>query len=184
MKRDWLLYLVIFSLALNLGIIGTLIYWRSQWKGEVVSREGPPPLHLRDLWGQLHLEPEQRQTLRRCLADHHRQLAGLRRQLAQKRQELLELIKQPSPEWVLLQGKIREIAATQGQLEEELVRLVFEVQKNLTPEQRAEFVRVLEQRVHKGLRKGRWGAHFDDFPREPGGGGRRACPPPGPGGDP
>ena len=28
MKRNWLLYLVIFSLALNLGTIGALVYFR------------------------------------------------------------------------------------------------------------------------------------------------------------
>ena len=30
MKRDWLIYLVMFSLALNLGTIGTIVYLRSQ----------------------------------------------------------------------------------------------------------------------------------------------------------
>ena len=37
MKRDWLLYLVIFSLALNVGTISTFAYLR--WK----DRQWAPP---------------------------------------------------------------------------------------------------------------------------------------------
>ena len=37
MKRNWLLYLVMFSLALNLGTIGALVYFRYQ------PPPGPPP---------------------------------------------------------------------------------------------------------------------------------------------
>lgn len=43
MRRDWLLYLVIFSLALNLGTIGTFayLYWRGQ--PGPLPRPGRPP---------------------------------------------------------------------------------------------------------------------------------------------
>lgn len=63
MKRDWLLYLVIFSLALNVGTIGTFAYLR--WKDR---QWAPPPPHsapmpFRKLMGKLQLDRQQRRVL-------------------------------------------------------------------------------------------------------------------------
>ncbi len=41
MKRDWLIYLVMFSLALNLGTIGTIVYLRYQDQQKLAA--GPAP---------------------------------------------------------------------------------------------------------------------------------------------
>ncbi len=148
MKRDWLLYLVIFSLALNLGTIGTLAYWRLQeqptfWRTE----PPPPPTPWRELWNSLGLSPSQRRALRSCLPEHHRQVRTLRLAMAQKRQELFALIKQEPENWAAVQGKIGEIKEVQGRLEEELVGLLLKIKKQLTPEQKAAFLGLLEKKL-------------------------------------
>ena len=41
-KRDWLIYLVMFSLALNLGTIGTIVYLRYQDHQKLAAGPAPP----------------------------------------------------------------------------------------------------------------------------------------------
>lgn len=147
MKRNWLLYLVIFSLALNFGTIGTLVYLRYQDQRPGVQPESPPPLPLRELWGALNMDADQRQGLRGLLPEHRRRVMEARGQLAQKRQELFDLVKEESPAWSAIQAKVQEISALQGGVEEEVVRFLLEFKKHLKPEQHAAFVDLVQQRL-------------------------------------
>jgi len=147
MKRDWLLYLVIFSLALNLGSIGTFAYLRFQDRRDAAPTKEPLPRHPREFWGRLNLDGGQLQTLRSLMPEHRRRLGDLRLELAQKRQELLALMKKEDAPWPEIQGKIREISQLQGRLEEEVVRHLLQFQKHLRPEQRTAFLAFVEQRL-------------------------------------
>ncbi len=147
MKRNWLLYLVIFSLALNLGTIGTLIYLRYHDQQQAVSREAPPPMPMRELWGTLKMDAEQRQALRRLFPEHRRRVGEVRRDLAQKRQELFDLIRSDSSQWNAIQAKVREISNLQGNLEEEMARFLLEFKKNLKPGQEEAFLNLMQTRM-------------------------------------
>jgi Spy/CpxP family protein refolding chaperone len=147
LKRDWLLYLVIFSLALNLGTIGTFAYLRYQDQQRLVVGHPPPPPPLRSLWRDLKLDESQRQTLRRQAPEHHRRVRALRRELAQKRQELFDLIRVESTPWSAIQAKIQEISTLQGSLEEEMARFMLELKKILTPAQRTAFLNLVQTRL-------------------------------------
>jgi Spy/CpxP family protein refolding chaperone len=147
MKRNWLLYLVIFSLALNFGTIGAFAYWRYQDRQAAMGKEVPGPMGLRDLWLALKLDKEQRQTLRRVAPEHRRQVGQLRQEMMGKRQELFDLLKGEKPDWSAIQAKIREISAQQGRLEEEVVRFLLECKKHLKPEQQAAFISLVERRL-------------------------------------
>jgi Spy/CpxP family protein refolding chaperone len=150
-KRNVLLYLVIFSLALNLGTIGTLVYLRYQDQGQRFSREIPPPLHMRALWGDLKLDPSQRQALHALFPEHRGKVMEIRGELAQKRQELFNLLSDESPDLPAVQAKVREISVLQGKLEEELVRFLLEFKKHLKPEQSAAFLGLVQTRLDKTL---------------------------------
>jgi Spy/CpxP family protein refolding chaperone len=148
MKRDWLLYLVIFSLALNVGTIGTFAYLH--WRGQ----PGPPPppesapMPFRQLMRDLDLDPQQRQTIRAMAPEHWRKVKGLEQQLLLERQDLFALIKQDNlPDWPPVQAKIREIGGLQVQLEEEKIHHLLDIQKNLRPEQRHMLITQLEKRL-------------------------------------
>lgn len=147
MKRNWLLYLVIFSLALNLGTIGAFAYLRYQDRQTVSGQEAPGPMGLRDLRLALNLDKEQRQTLRRLAPEHRHRVGQLRREMTAKRQELFELLKGEAPDWSAIQGKIREISVKQGVLEEEVVQFLLECKKHLKPEQHAAFISLVERRL-------------------------------------
>lgn len=147
MRRDWLLYLVIFSLALNLGTIGTFAYLRQQDQEQAAGKVAPPPGPFREMWSNLNLEPGQRQTLHGLLPEHRRRVTALRGELAQKRQELFDLIRAEATPWETIRGKVHEISALQGQLEEEMARFLLEFKKDLKPEQQAAFVDQVQQRL-------------------------------------
>lgn len=151
MRRNWLLYLVFFSLALNLGTIGTLVYLRYQDQGQRLSREMPPPLPLRELWQTLKLDEEQRRALHSLAPEHRAKVGAIRRELFQKRQEFFEVLKGEEPDPAVIQAKIGEISVLQGKLEEELVRFLLAFRKNLKPEQNIAFLNLVQTRLDKSL---------------------------------
>lgn len=150
MKRDWLIYLVIFSLALNLGTIGTIVYLRYQDNRAQIAGPASPPLPMRSLWRELKLDDSQRQALRRLFPEHHQKVKAVRQELAQKRQELFDLIKGDSTPWSAIQAKVQEISALQAGLEEEMARFMLEFKKNLNPEQHAAFLNLVQTRLGCG----------------------------------
>jgi Spy/CpxP family protein refolding chaperone len=163
-KRNWLLYLVIFALALNLGTIGTFAYLRHQDQQPAISEALPPP-PVRPIWRELNLDASQRQTLRGLFPEHHQRVRALRQQLGQKRQELFILIRDNSTSWSAIRAKVQEINALQGSLEIEMARFMLEFKKNLKPAQQATFLNMVQTRLGCGPPRGGCG------PRGPGGGG-------------
>jgi Spy/CpxP family protein refolding chaperone len=149
-KRDWLIYVVMFSLALNLGTIGTIVYLRHQDQQQLAAGPAPPPLLLKSLWRELKLDESQRQPLRRLFPEHHQKVKAIRQELAQRRQELFDLIKAESTPWSAIQGKVQEVSALQGSLEEEMARFMLEFKKNLNPEQHAAFLNLVQTRLGCG----------------------------------
>jgi Spy/CpxP family protein refolding chaperone len=137
---------VMFSLALNLGTIGTIVYLRSQDHQKLAA--GPAP--LKSLWRELKLDESQRQTLGRLFPEHHQKVKAARQELTQKRQELFDLMKAESTPWSAIQAKVQEISALQGSLEEEMARFMLEFKKNLNPEQHAAFLNLVQTRLGCG----------------------------------
>jgi Spy/CpxP family protein refolding chaperone len=99
------------------------------------------------LWRELNLDDSQRQVLRRLFPEHHQQVKAVRQELGQKRQELIELMKNDATPWSAIQAKIREISALQGSLEEEMTRFMLAVKKNLNPQQQAALLNLLQIRM-------------------------------------
>lgn len=159
MKRNWLLYLVIFSLALNFGTIGTFAYLRYQDQKQRLTWEMPPPLPLRELWQTLKLDEAQRQALHGLAPEHRAKVVTMRRKLFQKRLELFDLLKGEAPDQAAIRAKIGEISDLQGKLEEELVRFLLAVRKNLKPEQNAAFLDLVRSRLDRAMGRhgGPWG---------------------------
>jgi Spy/CpxP family protein refolding chaperone len=139
-KRDWLIYLVIFSVALNLGTIGTFAYLRHQDQQQRVTAQSTPPLPLRSLWRELNLDNSQRQALHGLFPEHRRKVDEIKQELAQKRQELFNLIQNDATPMSAIQTKVKEISVLQGSLEEEMVRFMLAFRKTLNPQQQTAFL--------------------------------------------
>ena len=159
MKRNLWICLLVFSLALNLGGLAAFAYLRYQDRASV--REPTQLQPFREMWGPLNLEPGQKQALGSLLPEHRRRVRALRAELAQKRFELFDMIKEGAAAWPAMQEKVREVSALQGNLEEEVLRFSLAFQEHLKPEQRAAFISFLERRLpdaqgNKDRRSPRW----------------------------
>jgi Spy/CpxP family protein refolding chaperone len=146
-KCSWLFYLLIFSLALNLASFGALAYLRRQEVNGAGRRQAGPRLMVQELCRSLPLKPEQCQQFQGLMPEHQQRRQDFRMGLARKQQELWELVKQDSPSWPEVQGRIKAINLLQRNLEEEAVRFCLEIQKHLQPEQRAVYLELLERQL-------------------------------------
>jgi len=144
MKRNWLLYLVIFSLALNLGTIGALVYGR--WSHPPTPPDRPGLGFLR-LLHSLNLDEQQRGLLEQHFPGHRQQLTALRRQIAVERQKLVELLNQAHPQEAEVAAQITVINNLQNALEQEMARFLLTVKENLRPDQQE----VLMEQVRRRL---------------------------------
>ncbi|MDD3580461.1 MAG: periplasmic heavy metal sensor [Desulfobacca sp.] len=147
MKRNWLVYLVIFSLALNLGTIGVMAYLHYQYRAEEITPMKPPPPSLGQVFRELNLDRNQKQTLGQLFPEHRREVEKLRRELAQKRLNLFEMLRvsEPSPE--MIAAKIKEINTIQCNLENEQARFLLALKTSLRPEQQEKLLAVIGQRL-------------------------------------
>lgn len=114
MKRNFWICLLVFSLALNLGGLAVFGYLRLQGHGEAMTRQGPLPPPPQEIWRTLNLETEQRRVLESLLPEHRRRVRDLRAELAQKRLELFDLLKEGAAAWPGIQEKVKEVSALQG----------------------------------------------------------------------
>jgi len=146
MKRNWLFFTLICSVGLNLGIIASFACWRYG------SQPGLPasPLPFREMTHSLSLRPEQSQVIRSLLPEHQKRIADLRLGLAQRRQELLEILKAGEPSGSAAYDKIREISGLQEKLEKEMVRFFLGLRNSLKPEQKIIFMKFMEHHLLAG----------------------------------
>ena len=112
-----------------------------------MTGQGPLPPPPQEIWGTLNLETEQRRVLESLLPEHRRRVRDLRAELAQKRFELFEMLKEGTAAWPAIQEKVKEVSALQGKLEEEVLRFSLAFQEHLKPEQRAAFITFVERRM-------------------------------------
>jgi Spy/CpxP family protein refolding chaperone len=148
MKKNWLTYLVIFSLALNVGILGALVYFRLQPPPDpLLLHEGRPPEGFKGLLHSLNLDPEQQQLLKQNFPTHRQQIKELRQQLHQQRQKLYEFIDQARPDESEIAAQITVINNLQNALEQEMVRFLLQIKQNLRPEQQEMLLQRVGQRL-------------------------------------
>jgi Spy/CpxP family protein refolding chaperone len=99
--------------------------------------------------------------LESLLPENRRRVRDLRAELAQRRFELFEMLKEGAAAWPGIKEKVKEVSALQGKLEEEVLRFSLDFQEHLKPEQRAAFITFVERRMPdvqggKGRRSPRW----------------------------
>ena len=148
MRRDWLLYLVIFTLALNLGTIGTLayLYWRGQPGPPPPPGAAPVPFH--HLMKELGLDSQQRQALW-AMAPEHWQKVGCLKQI------LCSIARNCAPSssrrrlpsgrrWRPGSGKS---AGSRRNWKRRRCTICWNREKNLQPDQRQVLISQLEKRL-------------------------------------
>lgn len=139
---------VVLSLALNVGTVGTFIFL-------AVSKAkayGPPD----GLGEKLGLTPEQKEKFKENREDMKERAEPIRRELDEKRSEVIDLLKEPEPDTARRDELFEEIAGLQVQLEILVFEHMHETVQELTPGQREVFFEQLEHEFHPG---GGFGMH-------------------------
>ena len=145
MRQKWLLYGLLFSVAINVAAVGTLVYY---WVGP----HGRPPAgphrpHRGGFEQALGLSPEQKVKLDSLRAKYFRSLRPLRRQLHEERRALTDLMEEATVDSAALKKHVERIADLQAKMELLTVQHVREMSSVMTPEQREEFHRLLRERM-------------------------------------
>ncbi|MGQ9920903.1 MAG: Spy/CpxP family protein refolding chaperone [Desulfobacca sp.] len=146
MKRNWLLYLVIFSLALNIGTIGVLVYGRWQHPPTTSPPDRPGHGFLR-LLHSLQLDSQQQELLKQIYPGHRQQINALRQQIALERQRLIEIFSESAPPVGEIANQITVINNLQNALEQELARFLVEFKQCLRPEQQELLLQQVRRRL-------------------------------------
>jgi hypothetical protein len=121
-KPSWLPFLLMFSLALNLGSFGTLAYRGLSPESEALRPPPGPSLTLKELCRALALKAAQCRQFQHMISEH--QQSRRLSELAGKRAEIHALLKQEDSYSPEIQDRIRIISIRQGELEEEEVSLL------------------------------------------------------------
>lgn len=157
MSRQWLKYLLIFSLSINVGGVATFLYSRFQnWQPPISNQEAPSPA-LKELVTLLNLDPEQREMFQKIFSTHRQNMQVWHREIELKRQELLTLLKDGNSSWPDFQAKLEELRDLQFKAEEASLRFFLELRQDLKPDQREACNNFMECRLLKGKGdKGEW----------------------------
>jgi Spy/CpxP family protein refolding chaperone len=162
MKRNWLIYILVCSMGLNMGIIASFAYRHYGGQPGLDRKHPSSPLPFRELTRSLNLGPEQRQIIRGLLPEHQQRIGELRLGLAQSRQELFGILQEGAPSWPAVKDKTRKISELQGELEAEMVQFCLKFRKHLQPEQKIVFMKFMEHRWLAG--RGGKGRTFSNSP--------------------
>ena len=146
MRAKWLMLALVFSVVVNLVAVGTVgFHW---WK---VRSAGPPfppspgPM-LKPLHRHLSLEPDQMKELEAQRRRIGEEIRDIQRDLFQDRARLMQLLRSPDPDSMEVESILQEIASSQIALERKVIHSILRMKQVLTPEQREELLRMLEQR--------------------------------------
>ena len=145
MKSKILMIVLLVSLAANLSIAATVGYhfWKAAPKTEVAPCfQGPSDQHLYQLLG---LSEQQLSQIKPMAHAFHAKLKQLSADVADQRNQLMGLVKQDEPDLDRIKAVQNELAAFQGQIQDEVVAHILQIKQILNPQQKARFFQLLGQ---------------------------------------
>jgi uncharacterized membrane protein len=146
MKERALIYLVVVLVVINVAALGTIIYQRVAgpfWKPDRIHDLMAAP----DMPGGFRLSPDQRQALRESRRCVDSLMTPIHSEIGKRRQELLSEMDNVQPDTIRINQLVTEIGALQVQIEKTLIYRLIEDSKTFSPEQRAVFLRMINQRA-------------------------------------
>lgn len=157
MKLKILIGILVVLILINLGTIGTYLYYQVlRAPEEMVSpgRMGPPPEISR--W--LHdLNEEQKSEIREMQQALRVEIGPLVEQVRQLRKDTFGLLMQDSIPWARVEANLLQISQLHFQIEKLTLKSLISMRDKLPPEQRGKFIRfIAESSDWNRLRWGRY----------------------------
>jgi Spy/CpxP family protein refolding chaperone len=158
MKNRWIMIALVFSVAVNVAVIGTLIYyWSHQHKDEFTPpnfRDMQPPKF------DFGLDQEQREQMHLAMQEHRQCIKEIIDSLRIHRHAIMELLLSGEQDQTVIDKAIEKTVPYQIELERATVRHLLAMRPILGNEQWQRLVQAIEFRMpHDGMRR------FMDRPR-------------------
>lgn len=147
MKRKLLILGLIFSVSINVGILGNIGYrWLKKSGEERHQREGThSPMGF--LGKELSLsqsKAREMESLRKALEP---KMEEIREELREKRVQLVNLLMESEPDLEKINIQINKIESLQTELQKHVVDLLLQEKKMLSPEKQKKFFSIILKRL-------------------------------------
>jgi Spy/CpxP family protein refolding chaperone len=136
MTRRTLAILLVISVGINVGIIGTLAYNYFKFKKGV--GRGPEGLS-RWFEERFDLSPEQAKEVDDIISSDREEMDDLRSKIDAKMEELAALLDEDDPDRQAIEDVISDLSSLRYEIEKSVVENMLEIRGVLTPEQVEEF---------------------------------------------
>jgi Spy/CpxP family protein refolding chaperone len=144
MKRKLIILGILLLIAINISALATVGYrWKCGYGGKACGRCAPGEY----ICQQLSLSDSQKQNMEVCRKVFSEDIDQKRGILNHKRNELVELISQPTPEAEKIDSLLVEIGNAQTELEKDVVNHILHEKGLLNPEQQKKFLDLIKGRL-------------------------------------
>jgi len=146
MKNKLLIWGLIFSVAVNISLISTIIVY-PRWKSH---KENSEPFIVRELG----LSNSQVKKINSFYKSYLNQVEKLRTDLQKERTELTQLLIDGKANPLIIDAKLRKISFLQMQIQKETIEHLSTIEKEVfTPEQRQKFYIIIRNQLSPKRRK-------------------------------
>jgi len=146
MKEKLIIFLLIFSLTINVAALVTMGYFwgRGEGGGEAVfERSGESPR----LGSRLSLDKVQQRKMRGMRGSLFEGIKPVRDELEAKREDLVNLLTTKDPDRLVIDQKIGEINVLQSQIQHAVIDSLLREKEFLNPMQQKEYFDVISRRL-------------------------------------
>jgi len=150
MKRQTLTVILILSLAVNVATLATVGY--HYWRNTCLTPAAPCPLNPSDghLYESLGLSSEQTARMAKLAQSFHRRLGELDSAVGAKRNLLIDLLGEESPDPARTETIRKEIAGLQDEIQKAVILHIAEAKKVMNADQQRRFIELLRLSSNNG----------------------------------
>ncbi len=146
MKEKLIIFLLIFSLTINVAALVTMGYFWGRGegvRGAVFERSGESPR----LGSRLSLDKLQQRKMRGMRGSLFEGIKPVRDELEAKREDLVNLLTTKDPDRIVIDQKISEINVLQSQIQHAVIDSLLREKEFLNPMQQKEYFDVISRRL-------------------------------------
>jgi len=147
MSNKWLALALVFSVAVNVGVFGSVGYRLARGKPPAACIEESSGSALDRLAGEIGLSPEQTRAFADLRNMYEPRIQRLRDGLTEKRTRFVEALKPPEVSLEELLPHVEEIEALQAELQKLVVDQMLKEKALLTIEQQEKFFSMISTRL-------------------------------------
>lgn len=150
MKQKNLTIILILSLAVNVATLATVGY--HYWRNTCLTPAAPCPLNPSDrhLYESLGLSSEQTARMAALAQSFHRRLGELDAAVEAKRNLLIDLLGDESPDPAKTEATRKEIAGLQDEIQKEVIAHIAAAKKVMNADQQKRFIALLRTSANSG----------------------------------